>query len=223
MEYIIILLEGVITFISPCMLPMLPIYLSYFAGQETDKNNTLKTIINTVAFVIGFTIVFTLLGVFSASLGIFLKANMNIVNIVLGIIVILFGISFMGVINIPVINKNRGISTRTTKATVISSFVFGVIFSITWTPCVGAFLGTALSIITVSSNVLKGITLILAYCLGLGIPFVISALLIDRLKNTFDGIKKHYKSINVVCGIFLCIIGVLMLTGLIDKYFSLII
>ena len=221
MEYIIILLEGIITFISPCMLPMLPIYLSYFAGQENEGKNTIKMLINVIAFVLGFTLIFTILGVFSATLGVFLKSNMKIINIVLGIIVILFGINFMGVINIPLLNKSKGIKIQKTKTTVISSFLFGVIFSITWTPCVGAFLGTALSIITVSSNILKGTTLILVYCLGLGIPFVISALLIDKLKNTFNSIKKHYKVINKTCGVFLCIIGILMITGLINKYFNL--
>ncbi len=223
MEYIIILLEGVITFISPCMLPMLPIYLSYFAASETDKNSKTKTLINVVFFVIGFTIIFTLLGVFSASLGVFLKTNMNIVNIILGSVVILLGINFTGVIKLPIINKSRGISNIKNKATFVSSFLFGIIFAVTWTPCVGTFLGAALSIIAISSNIIKGITLILVYCLGLGIPFLISALFIDKLKNTFDGIKKHYKTINIVCGIFLCIIGLLMVTGLIDKYFSLII
>lgn len=222
MEYIIILLEGIITFISPCMLPMLPIYLSYFAGQENEEKNTIKMLINVIAFILGFTIIFTLLGIFSASLGVFLKSNMNIINIVLGIIVILFGINFMGVLNIPLLNKSNGIKIKKTKATVISSFLFGVVFSITWTPCVGAFLGTALSIITVSGNLLKGVTLILVYCLGLGIPFVISALLIDKLKNTFNSIKKHYPVINMICGVFLCIIGILMITGMIDKYFNLI-
>lgn len=222
MEYIIILLEGIITFISPCMLPMLPIYLSYFAGQKTDEKNTLKTIINVVSFVLGFTVIFVMLGIFSATLGMFLKNNMKIVNIILGIIVILFGINFMGIINIPIINKSKGIAARKFNVTAISSFLFGVMFSITWTPCVGVFLGTALSIIVVSGNVLKGVTLILAYCLGLGIPFIISAFLIDKLKNTFSIIKKNYKIINTICGIFLCIIGILMITGLINKYFNLI-
>jgi len=222
MEYIIILLEGIITFISPCMLPMLPIYLSYFAGQENEEKNTIKMFINVIAFVLGFTIIFTLLGVFSASLGVFLKSNMNIINIVLGIIVIIFGINFIGVLNIPLLNTSKGIKIKKTKTTVISSFVFGVVFSITWTPCVGAFLGTALSIITVSSDIFKGVTLILVYCLGLGIPFVISALLIDKLKNTFNSIKKYYLVINKICGVFLCIIGILMITGMIDKYFNLV-
>lgn len=221
MEYIIIMLEGIITFISPCMLPMLPIYLSYFAGQQSEEKSIVKTLINVIAFIIGFSLIFTLLGIFSASLGIFLKANMNILNIVFGIIIILFGINFMGIINIPLLNKGKGIKTNNSKSTIISSFIFGIIFSVSWTPCVGSFLGAALSIILVSKDIIKGISLILTFCFGLGIPFIISALLIDKLKNTFDNIKKHYKVINVMCGIFLCIIGILMITGLMEKYFNL--
>ena len=220
MEYIIIFLEGIITFISPCMLPMLPIYLSYFAGQEAEKSIK-KSLSNVLAFIIGFTTVFTILAVFSASLGILLKTNMQIVNIILGIIVIIFGLQFMGIINISILNKSNNMRLKNNSLNFISSLLFGIIFSITWTPCIGAFLGTALSIITISGNILKGIILILIYCLGLGIPFLISAVLIDKLKNTITFIKKHYKKVNIICGAFLCIIGICMALGLIDKYFML--
>lgn len=223
MDYLIIFLEGIITFISPCMLPMIPIYISYFAGQKSDEQSIYKTLFNVLGFILGFTIIFALLGVFSASLGILLKANMNIINILLGIIVAIFGLNFMGVINLRIINKSRGIKLQNSKVKFFSSFIFGIVFSLTWTPCVGAFLGTALSVITVSGNILKGFTLILMYCLGLGIPFLLSAFLIDKLKNTFDNIKKHYRVINIICGVFLCIIGILMITGMIDKYFSFIV
>ena len=127
MEYIIILLEGIITFISPCMLPMLPIYISYFAGQEVDEKNTLKKLANVIGFVLGFTIIFTVLGVFSASLGILLKNNMKIVNIVLGIIVFMFGLSFMGVININKIYKGKGVRVKNENMRFLSSVLFGII------------------------------------------------------------------------------------------------
>lgn len=221
MEYVIILLEGIITFISPCMLPMLPIYITYFAGQE-GKNQKSKTFFNVISFVIGFTIIFMLLGAFSATLGGFLKSNLKIINILLGVVIVLFGINFMEIINIPLLNKSKGIKSQNKKATMLSSFIFGIVFSVTWTPCVGAFLASALSIIVINGNMLKGILLILTYCLGLGIPFIVSALLIDKLKTTFSAIKKNYKLINIICGSFLCVIGILMATGLINKYFTLI-
>lgn len=217
MEYIIIFLEGIITFISPCMLPMLPIYLTYFAGKDVQKKNTLHTLLNVLSFILGFTIVFTMLAVFSSSLGMLLKNNMSIVNILLGIVVIFLGLNYMDAIKLNIMNKNIKFNNSTFN--ILSSFVFGIIFSITWTPCVGAFLGTALSMITINGSILKGIVLMLVYCLGLGIPFILSAFLIDKLKMVFDNIKKHYNIINKICGIFLCIIGILMVTGLIEKYF----
>ena len=223
MEYILIFLEGIITFISPCMLPMLPLYVSYFTGQNVDKKKSkMLALINATSFVIGFTLVFTLLGTFSATLGMFLKENINIVNIFLGLVIIIFGINYMGVINIPVINSSKGIKMNVDRYNLVSSFVLGVIFSITWTPCVGAFLGAALSIIVINGNALKGISLIIVYSLGLGIPFILSALLIDKFKNTFEYIKKHYLVINRICGAFLCVIGILVMTGLVNQYFKLI-
>ena len=205
------------------MLPMIPVYLSYFAAQGTEEKNTKRMLLNIIAFILGFTIVFTLLAVFSATIGILLKTNMHIVNVILGVIVIVFGLQFMGIININILNKGNGMRLNQRNFKFLSSFLFGIIFSVTWTPCVGVFLGTALSVITISGDILKGVILILIYCLGLGIPFVISALLIDKLKNTFDVIKKHYKIINIICGVFLCIIGICMATGLIYKYFALMI
>lgn len=224
MDYIMTFLEGIITFISPCILPMIPIYVSYFMGQsdnQSEKSN-IKALINALAFILGFTCIFTALGVVSASIGFLIKQYIKYINIVLGIVIIVFGINFMGVINIPGINKTRGINLKTRRFTFISSFLFGIIFGVTWSPCVGAFLGTALSIIAVNGNIIKGITLIITYCLGLGIPFAVSTLLINKLKNTFNYIKSHYQVINRICGMFLCIIGILMITGLINEYFELV-
>jgi len=217
-------LEGIITFISPCILPMLPIYISYFMGQDKKEDGkfNVKALTNALSFVLGFTCIFTILGALSASLGNLVKKYVEYINIVLGIFIIIFGINLMGVINIPGINKTRGIKLKIKRFTCISSFIFGIIFGVTWSPCVGAFLGTALSIIAVNGNIITGITLIVTYCLGLGIPFIISTLLIDKLKSTFNYIKSHYQVINKICGIFLCIIGMLMITGLINKYFELV-
>ena len=222
MEYVLVFLEGIITFISPCMLPMLPIYISYFAGRDDSKASKTVTLLNAICFVIGFSIIFTALGVFSATLGIFLKNNNRIVNIILVIIIVIFGINYMEIIKIPGINNSKGIKININKYNCMSSVIMGVVFSITWSPCVGAFLGTALSIILVNGNIIKGTILILIYCLGLGIPFVISAILINRLKNTIDYIKKHYLLITRVSGAFLCIIGILMMAGTMDKYFMLV-
>jgi len=219
LDYLISFLEGIITFISPCLLPMLPIYISFFAGQNVDSNKR-STIINAIGFVLGFTIVFVILGAFAGALGGLLREFSTAVNIVSGVIVILFGLNFMGVIRIPFINTNRQIEINTVKIGFLSAMLFGVIFSIGWTPCVGAFLGSALMLAASSGESLKGIFMLLSFSLGLGIPFILSAVLIDKLKTTFNFIKKNYRVINLISGGMLIVVGILMITGLMGYFLS---
>ena len=215
MDFFLTFLEGIITFISPCLLPMLPIYVSYFAGGEEEKT-TKKTLINSLGFVLGFTLVFVTLGAFSGALGSFFQRYKLVLNIVTGLIVIFFGLNFLGVLKL---NIFKGIKNPFAgkKLGFFSATLFGMIFSIGWTPCVGAFLGSALSLAAGQGDILTGVLLLLCYSLGLGIPFVISAVLIDELRGAFGFIKRHYRVINTVCGIFLCVVGVLMMTGLLDR------
>jgi cytochrome c-type biogenesis protein len=219
MDYLITFLEGIITFISPCMLPMLPLYLSYFAGQKkTDKLKA--TLTNALGFILGFTLVFLLLGAFAGALGRFLREYSTLVNILSGIIVILFGLNFMEIIRIPFLNSSRQLQLRSMKTGFFASVAFGLIFAVGWTPCVGAFLGSALMLAASGGESLKGI-LLLSFSLGLGIPFLASALLIERLKSTFDFIKKNYRVINLISGGLLVIVGILMATGLMGYFLSL--
>lgn len=215
MQYIISFLEGIITFISPCLLPMLPIYVSYFAGDR--KNSSMKrTLMNALGFVLGFTALFVLMGALAGTVGSFLLEHKTIVNIVSGLIVIFFGLNFMGVFHIKLF---KGIQNKmhTDNLGFFSSVLFGIIFSVGWTPCVGAFLGSALMMASGQGNVLGGVIMLLCYSLGLGIPFVLSALLIEQLKGAFTWIKKHYNIINMICGLFLILVGVLMMTGTLGR------
>lgn len=210
MDYILTFLEGIISFISPCMLPMLPIYVSYFAGSDSKKS---RTFVKALAFVTGFTLVFCLLGLAFGSIGAAIGKS-SIVNIICGALVVVFGLSYLDVIKLPFFKGNN----KAMKVTgVLSAFIFGVIFSVSLTPCVGVFLGSALALASSSGTVLKGFILLLAYSAGIGIPFLISAMLIDRLKGAFNTIKKHYKVINLVCGIFLIIVGLSMMFGIFTK------
>ncbi len=218
MQYFIALLEGIITFISPCLLPMLPVYVSYFAGGE---NNRKKTFISALGFVLGFTIIFVCMGAFAASLGKFLKMYQNILNIACGLIVIIFGLNFMGVLKISLLNTTKKLDAQVDGNGFFRSILFGMIFSIGWTPCVGAFLGSALLLAAQKGSVLQGILMLILFSLGLGIPFLISAVLINCLKETFQFIKAHYKIINTVCGIFLIITGIFMMTGTLNRLLSL--
>ncbi|MEI6101437.1 MAG: cytochrome c biogenesis protein CcdA [Eubacteriales bacterium] len=217
MAYLLTFLEGIITFISPCLLPMLPIYISYFAGGEAE-NKKPGALVGAIGFVLGFTIVFISLGAFAGTLGKALIEYSRIVNLIAGIIVMLFGFSFLGFIRLPFL----GMGASKVKAPVgfFSAIVFGIVFSISWTPCIGTFLGSALMLAASSGQSMAGILMLLTFSAGLGIPFIMSAVLIEKLKGAFDWIKKHYKSINLVCGILLVAVGILMATGLMGYYLS---
>lgn len=214
MLYFISFLEGIITFISPCLLPMLPIYISYFAGGDTK--NTKKTLTSALGFIFGFTIVFISLGALAGTLGNLLKEYQTVVNIISGLIVILFGMNYLGIFNLNIFQGSRK-SFNTDNMNFFSSILFGIIFSIGWTPCVGAFLGSALMMASQQGQTLTGMFMLLAYSLGLGIPFILSAVLIQKLKTTFDFIKRNYKIINTVSGILLIVVGVMMATGTLGK------
>lgn len=218
MQYVISFLEGVVTFISPCLLPMLPIYISYFAGG--GERSVKKTLSGALGFVTGFTIVFVALGALAGTLGGLLKEYQTAVNIVSGLIVIFFGLNFRGVFKLNLF-KGSNHKVNTKNMGFFSAMLFGIIFSVSWTPCVGAFLGSALMLASQQGHVGEGVVMLLVYSLGLGIPFVLSAVLIDYLKSAFNWIKKHYKVINIVCGVLLILVGVLMATGLIGRMFTL--
>lgn len=218
MQYAVSFLEGIITFISPCLLPMLPLYISYFAGG--GERSTGKTLKGAFGFVAGFSIVFMMLGALAGTVGSFLHEYQTVVNVVSGVIVIFFGLNFLGVFKL---NLFKGIQkdVKTDNMGFFSAMVFGMIFSIGWTPCVGTFLGSALLLASQQSHVVAGTLMLLAYSLGLGIPFILSAVLIDYLKSAFNWIKKNYKIINLVSGILLIIIGVMMATGMFGKWIGL--
>lgn len=217
MQYFISFLEGIITFISPCLLPMIPLYISYFAGGT--ERNIKKTIKNALGFILGFTIVFVLMGALAGTFGKLLNEYKTIVDVVTGLIVVFFGLNFLGVFKLNIFKGAKKVKTE--NLGFFSSMVFGIVFSIGWTPCVGAFLGSALMLAASQGHVVEGIVMLLLYSLGLGIPFFISAILIDKLRGAFTFIKKHYKVINTVCGCLLVVIGVLMATGLFGKVISL--
>lgn len=212
MDYLITFLEGIITFISPCLLPMLPIYITYFAAQN-DLDHKYTAISNAVGFVLGFTLVFTAMGAFAGTIGGFLREYSTVVNMIAGLIVALFGLNFMEIINIPFINTSRQIETKTMNLGFFSALLFGAIFSISWTPCVGAFLGSALMLAASSGESLKGIVMLLCFSMGLGIPFIVSAVLIENLLSVFEYIKRNYRTINLISGSLLVLVGIMMMTG----------
>ena len=135
-------------------------------------------------------------------------------NIISGLIVIFFGLNFMGIIRLNLFKGNARMQTG--NLGFFSSAVFGMVFSIGWTPCVGAFLGSALMLASQQGHVLEGTLMLLTYSLGLGIPFLLSAVLLDQLKGAFNFIKRHYTIINYICGGLLVLMGILMATGILN-------
>lgn len=210
MQYLLLFFEGIITFISPCMITMIPIYVSWFAGSE--DSGIKKTLINSAGFVLGFTIVFVAMGAAAGTVGSFISAHQQLLNIVCGIIVALFGLSYMGLFKIKAF---KGVRKRINPHNMSfwKAVLFGVIFSVGWTPCVGAFLGSALMIASAQGHVLQGSLMLLVYSLGLGIPFVVCSILIDQLKVAFAFLKDHSRVIELVCGGFLVVIGIAMAAG----------
>ena len=214
MQYVISFLEGIITFISPCLLPMLPIYLTYFAGG--GERTTGKTLKNASGFVLGFTVIFVAMGALAGTLVSFLTLYQTWVNLIGGGIVVLFGLNYMGLLKLNLF-RGGGRSVKTGEMGFFSAVLFGMVFSVGWTPCVGAFLGSALMLASQQGHALEGMAMLLCYSLGLGIPFLLSAVLIDKLRGTFNWIKAHYDLVNKICGAALVLVGVLMATGTLGR------
>ena len=214
MQYVISFLEGMVTFISPCLLPMLPIYISYFAGG--GERSVRRTLTGALGFVAGFTVVFMAMGALAGTVGSFLQEYRQTVDIISGGVVVLFGLNFLGILNWNLF-RGMGAHVKTGDMGFWSAAVFGVIFSLGWTPCVGAFLGSALMLASQQGSAVQGVIMLLCYSAGLGVPFLISAVLIDQLKGAFNWIKSHYTVINRICGGLLIIVGIAMATGLLGR------
>lgn len=206
MEYVFTFLEGIASFVSPCLLPMLPIYISYFIGEDESKIK--KKVINSIGFVLGFTFVFILLSIFASTFGKLISSGIKYIKILFGIIIILLGLNYMDFIKLKFLNRSKGNKANTKNLNFIKSFIFGAVFSISWTPCIGTFLSAALLLVAQSGDLVKGILLMLTYSIGLGIPFILSVILIEYLKNVFNCIKKNYGIIKKISGAILILMGI---------------
>ena len=206
MVYLFTFIEGIASFVSPCLLPMIPIYISYFMGSEENKKS--KTIINSIGFVMGFTIIFVILAILSSAFGIAISSKIKYIKIIFGVMIIILGLNYLDIIKINILNKTLGLNKKLKNINFFKALIFGMLFSISWTPCVGTFLSSALLLIANEQNILKGIILILLYSLGLGVPFIISAIFIEKLKEAFNFIKQHYiiiEKILILMGLYIII------------------
>lgn len=206
--------EGVTTFISPCTLPLLPVYIAYMAGDNVESNN-LKRFLNIIGFIIGFSLIFIILGATATSLGQLFKENSLIIRKVSGIIMIIFGLSYAGFFRIKFLENTFRINFQPERLNFVKSILFGIVFAFSWSPCAGRLLGVVLLLAASEKTVISGILLLFIYSMGLAIPFILTALLIDKLKRLIRWLTKYQGVINIVSGLVLVAAGVLVF---LDKF-----
>ena len=201
MNVIMTFLEGLASFLSPCTLPLVPVYVAYFAAEDRSKTSTFA---RSLAFVLAFALVFVTLGAFAGSVGRLLSAHRTEVRVACGGLMAVLGLGYLGLFRLPLSGNRR---SRPVTG-LVSAFFFGLAFALGLTPCVGAFLAAALLQAAAEGTALKGTFLLVSYSVGLGVPFVLSAVLIARLKGVFAFVKAHYRVLNACCGGFLIAAGV---------------
>jgi cytochrome c-type biogenesis protein len=220
------ILAGLLSFVSPCVLPLIPGYLSFISGvsvedlmaREKSGSNYGKLLINTVFFVIGFSAVFVLLGLGASSIGTFLQRHMGIFNKIAGVVVFLFGLHVTGLLRIKALNyEKRFHLTGEKKRGILGSAIIGIAFGFGWTPCIGPILGSILIIAAQQGSLTEGAMLLVAYSAGLGVPFILTALLFNYLIGTFGFIKRHFRAVEIVSGGLLMLVGVLIFFDLLGR------
>lgn len=210
MDYLLLFMEGIMTFISPCLLPMIPLYIAFFASGKEES--TRSTLLKAVMFISGFSIVFIIMSLFVSTVGSFFLQNRQLVNILAGLIMIIMGLDYTTGQKLMSYLTPKGVGRRTKHP-----FLFGIVFAISWTPCVGTFLASALTYIASVATSWTSFLLIFSYCLGLGIPFLLCALLVEESKKVIGVIKKHFHLINMLSGLFLIMFGLVTMFGVLER------
>ena len=209
-------LAGLISFLSPCVLPLIPGYISYISGTSLEKlikkkNNLV--IIRTVFFTLGFSIVFITLGSTASFIGKFFLNNSSILRVLAGIIIIFFSLQLIGIFNFQFMNKDIRIFNVQSSNNLVSPLIIGVAFGFGWTPCIGPILGSIITLATLEENISKGILLLSSYSLGLAVPFVVSGILIDKFLLFSKSFRKYISIITKVGGTILLLTGIAILTN----------
>lgn len=213
------LVMGLISFASPCILPLIPSYVSYITGisydelvsRESRGKNMNITLLHSVAFIAGFSLIFVLLGATASFAGSILAQHLDTIRIVGGVLIIIMGVFVMDLVPIPFLQREAKLQLKTRPAGYAGTLVIGMIFGAGWTPCTGPFLGSVLALAMTSETLGSGMTLLMMYSLGLGIPFILSALAISAFLSSFSKLKKHFRAIKITSGVILIIMGALLL------------
>ena len=223
-SYISALLAGGLSFISPCVLPLIPGYISFISGvsleELTDREKASKHLgrvaINTIFFVIGFSLIFIALGASASFIGSWLFQNLSLFNKVAGVLIFLFGLHVSGLIRIKALNYEKRFHTGNKKFGFIGSILIGMAFAFGWTPCIGPILGSILTLAANQDTVGHGIALLAFYSAGLGIPFILTAVLFNFLIDFFGFIKRHFRAVEIISGGLLMLIGILVFFNLLQ-------
>ena len=213
-ELLIAFSAGLVSFLSPCVLPLVPGYISYISGSTLNEILSQKKInlLPIISFTIGFSLVFIIFGATASYLGKLLLKNSNELRILAGLIIIVFSLQIMGIINLKFLNYEKKININKSSS-IFSSLILGMAFAFGWTPCIGPILGSILVLASTEQNISKGILLLFFYSLGLAIPFVLSGYLIQKFLILSRNLKKKLNIIMKVGGSFLLITGILVLTN----------
>ena len=209
-------LAGLISFLSPCVLPLIPGYISYISGTSFDKLVEKKknlVVIKTIFFTLGFSFVFIALGSTASFIGKLFLTNSDIFRIIAGLIIIFFSLQLIGIINFKFMNKDIRIFTDQYSHNLAFPVLVGAAFGFGWTPCIGPILGSILTLAAIETNISKSIYLLSSYSLGLAIPFIISGVLIDKFLYFSKNFRKYLSKITKVGGIILLLTGIAILTG----------
>lgn len=206
---------GVLSFFSPCILPLIPAYISYITGTSIENikesKKTIKNLFLVLFFIAGFTFIFTLLGASATYLGRCLLEKQDLIRIIGGIIIIIFGLHLTGIFKITPLYREKKIQMNKVVSGYTGAFIIGMVFAAGWTPCVGPVLASILIIASSQETVLRGIILLIFYSLGIGVPFIITTIFISKMLSIFSGIKKHSHKIEIATGLFLILIGILLI------------
>lgn len=215
---------GLISFLAPCILPLIPSYMAFITGvsieelssQESLRQVRKKVVFNSLAFILGFSVIFIALGASATFIGKFLAENIRWLEIVGGVIVIILGLYFIGILRLGFLDREKSIRLKKKPLGYFGTGLVGMAFGAGWTPCVGPILGGVLTMAATTQNLFKGILLLVFYSLGLGIPFFISGIILHRFFEYFKVIRKYFKAIKIAGGVLLIAIGVMLILG----YFS---
>lgn len=221
-------LAGILSFLSPCVLPLVPGYVSMLSGSAAEnaaasREFSPRLLRNSLAFILGFSLVFIALGAAATSVGQVLRQHQLLLSEISGIIVILFGLHLMGWIKIGALYQDKRLRNRARSTGVVGSFLIGFAFAFGWTPCIGPILGAILLLAAGQGTVREGLLLLIVYSLGLAVPFLLTSLAIDRFARFYGGFRKHLHQVEVFSGVLLVLIGALLLThrfSLISNYLA---